>query len=83
MVLCALSRKGWRRCTFQRIYDIKKLMHFEERPMSEHCMGTTLDMVNNKKEKLKQLLHNDMNMKRVCAKIVPRNLSQEFKKCTE
>jgi hypothetical protein len=35
------------------------------------------EMVNMDKETSRQILHNQLNMRTVCAKIVPKNLTQE------
>ena len=37
------------------------------------------DMVNTNKETVRQILHDELNMSKVCAKLVPKNLSQEQK----
>lgn len=37
------------------------------------------EMVNIDKETVRQILHNQLNMTKVCAKMVPKNLSQEQK----
>jgi hypothetical protein len=34
------------------------------------------EMVNMNKEMVRQILHNQLNMRKVCAKMVPKNLTQ-------
>lgn len=38
-----------------------------------------IDMINIDKETVRQILHNNLNMNKVCAKMVPKNLSQDQK----
>jgi hypothetical protein len=37
-------------------------------------------MVNMDKETVRQILHDQVNMRKVCAKMVPKNLTQEQKR---
>lgn len=37
------------------------------------------DMLNTNKEIIKQILHDELNMTKVCAEIVPKNLTREQK----
>jgi hypothetical protein len=37
------------------------------------------EMVNMDKEKVRQILHEQLNMRKVCAKMVPKNITQEQK----
>jgi hypothetical protein len=37
------------------------------------------EMVNMDKEMVRQILHDQLNMRKVCAKMVPKNLTQEQK----
>jgi hypothetical protein len=37
------------------------------------------EMVNMDKEMVRQILHEQLNMRKVCAKMVPKNLTQEQK----
>jgi len=38
-----------------------------------------VDMVNINKETVRQILHDELNMTKVCAKLVPKNLTQDQK----
>lgn len=37
------------------------------------------DMVNTNRETVRQILHDELNMTKICAKMVPKNLTQEQK----
>jgi hypothetical protein len=37
------------------------------------------EMVTMEKEMVRQILHDQLNMRKVCAKMVPKNLTQEKK----
>jgi hypothetical protein len=37
------------------------------------------EMANMEKETVRQILHDRLNMRKVCAKMVPKNLAQERK----
>jgi hypothetical protein len=41
------------------------------------------EMVNTDKEMVRQILHDQLNMRKVCAKIVPKNFSQGTKRQPE
>lgn len=48
----------------------------KDRRLSIRMIG---DMLNINKETVRQILHDELNMKKVCAKLVPKNLTQEQK----
>jgi len=36
-----------------------------------------VDIINADKETVRQILHDELNMKKVCAKLVPKNLTSK------
>jgi kynureninase len=49
---------------------------WEERRLSIRMIA---EMVNMDKETIRQILHDLLNMRKICARMVPKNLTQEHK----
>ncbi|KAG5324165.1 SETMR methyltransferase, partial [Acromyrmex heyeri] len=61
--------------TPQTVTKINEIVR-EDRRMSIRMIAET---VNADKETIRKILHDELNMKKVCAKLVPKNLTPEQK----